>query len=66
VQLSPWPVPAGSQWLDHVNQPQTELELGTLRHSSNTGRPFGTNDWVNATAKTLGLESTLRSRPRRR
>lgn len=62
VQLSPWPLGPGSEWVDYVNQPQTESELNTIRHSVNTGRPFGANDWIRESAKRLGLESTLRSR----
>jgi len=62
VLVADWPLPAGSEWVDYVNQPQSEEELGTLRHSCNTGRPYGNNDWIKITAKSLGLESTLRSR----
>jgi putative transposase len=62
ITLSPGPVERGSEWLNYVNEPQSELELGSLRHSCKTGRPFGGNEWTKATAKKLGLEQTLRSR----
>ncbi len=62
VELSRWPVLPGSQWLDYVNEPQTESELAAIRHSCQTGRPFGIKDWVKTTAQRLGLEKSLHSR----
>jgi putative transposase len=62
VQLTEWPVPRGSEWVHYVNEPQSELELSTLRHSCKTGRPYGGADWTKTTAKNLGLEHTLKGR----
>ena len=62
--LSPWPVPRPADWLEIVNQPQTESELQALRRCVHRGRPFGAPDWVAQTAKRLGLEWTLRARGR--
>lgn len=62
--LSAWPLPRPVDWLQMVNQPQTEAELEALRCSVNRGRPLGDPSWVADVAKRLGLEWTLRSRGR--
>ena len=62
VALTAWPVPKPSDWLTLVNEPQSEGELAAIRHSVVHGRPYGANEWVKHTARTLGLESTLRTR----
>ena len=49
-----------TDWLQLVNQPQTEAEVAALRCCVNRGRPFGDPDWVTDTAKRLGLECTVR------
>jgi len=58
----------GQNWLEYVNQAETEAELKALRRSARCGTPFGETIWQQATAKRLGLESTFRApgRPRRR
>lgn len=65
--LHPGPVPRGSEWLDWVNTPLTEVELAAMRHCVDRGTPFGSERWVKRIAKRLGLESSLRpcGRPRR-
>ena len=60
------PVRRGKNWLEWVNQPQTEAELTALRESVVRGLPFGSVDSQNKTAKQLGLESSLRPRGRPR
>jgi len=62
--LSTWPLPRPTDWLQHVNQPQTEAEVAALRCCVNRGRPFGDPNWVTDTAKRLGLEWTIRPRGR--
>ncbi len=62
--LSEWPLRRPNDWLSFVNEPQTEAELTALRRCVNRGCPFGDANWVNATAKQLGLNSTLRQRGR--
>jgi len=66
--LSSWPLPRPADWLEIVNRPQSDGELQDLRRCIKRGRPFGGEDWVSATAKHLGLESTMRpqGRPRKR
>ena len=39
--LSTWPLPRPTDWLQIVNQPQTEAEVAALRCCVNRGRPFG-------------------------
>jgi putative transposase len=57
---------ASGAWLSWVNRAETEAELKALRHSVQRGTPFGSEAWVSATAKRLGLRSTLRGLGRRR
>ena len=62
--LSAWPVPCPRQWLQHVNQPQTDAEVSALRRSVNRGSPFGDADWTKRMVKRLQLEVTIRPRGR--
>src|SRR5271157_2866675 len=49
--LTTWPLPRPTDWLQIVNQPQTEAEVAALRCCVNRGRPFGDPNWVTDTAK---------------
>ncbi len=49
--LSTWPLPHPTDWLQHVNQPQTEAEVAAMRCCVNRGRPFGDPHWVTDTAE---------------
>ena len=62
-----WPIPVPDQWLQLVEQPQTEAELKAIRRSVTRGRPFGNERWAQRTAKRFNLESTFRpqGRPRK-
>ena len=62
--LSPWPVRRSPNWTDYVNEPQSELELITIRRSVLRGCPLGDESWSAKTVARLGLESTLRPRGR--
>jgi putative transposase len=53
-------------WLVRVNMPLSDGDLQRLRLSAERGRPFGDESWTRETARTLGLDSTLRSRGRPR
>ena len=64
--LDAGPVRRGRQWLDYVNEPQTEAEVKRLRESVQRGRPFGQEAWLTKTAAELGLEASLRPRGRPR
>ena len=64
--LAAGPVKRPRCWLDWVNQALTPAELEAVRQCVNRGAPFGSADWVEKTAKRLGLRSTLRPRGRPR
>jgi putative transposase len=66
MRLDPGPVARPAAWAEWVNQPQTEAEVEALRVSLERGRPYGTASWTTATARRLGLESTVRPRGRPR
>ena len=65
--LSPWPVERPRNWSARINAKFAQKPLEALRQSVNRGRPMGSEDWVKATARRLGLEFTLRGpgRPRK-
>jgi putative transposase len=58
--LATWPVNRPTNWVNHVNGPQTEAELAAVRRSVVRSRPFGDDQWTRQAAKSLGLEATLR------
>lgn len=62
--LTDWPLPEPRGWTKHVNQPQTEAELGAIRRCVQRGSPYGTDTWTTRTARALGLTSTLQPRGR--
>lgn len=66
VQLSAWPVPRSSQWVEFVNGVETEAEVEAIRRCVKRGSPFGSDAWRMDAARTLGLEATLRARGRPR
>jgi hypothetical protein len=65
--LSTWPVAPPSNWVDHVNEPQTEAEMQALRQSLRKGLPFGSEAWQQTTADQFGVDLAPRrpGRPRR-
>jgi putative transposase len=65
-RLDRGPVPRGADWKEWVNRPQTVAESVALRECLVRGRPYGDDRWTRATAKRLGLESSLRPRGRPR
>jgi len=60
VLLSPWPVEMPSRWTSLVNQVQNERELAALHRARDRGQPYGEDRWAQRTAKSLGIESSLR------
>jgi putative transposase len=64
--LDDGPLALPRRWLQHLQLPQTEAELESLRRSVLRGSPFGEVAWQQRTAKRLDLESTLRPRGRPR
>lgn len=65
ISLHAWPIAYPSNWIEIVNQPQTEAELAALRRAVVRGAPFGSATWQRQTAQALGLEATLRSKGQR-
>jgi len=51
-------------WRQWVHTPLTDKELSAVRRAVSTGRPYGKESWMEATAKRLGLD--LSERPRGR
>ncbi len=66
LPLCNWPLPRPDDWLHRVNQPMTQAEIDALRRCVTRGRPYGSDNWVRQTAKSLDLEYTLGSRGRPR
>lgn len=64
--LSVWPSPEPARWTAHVNAPQTEAEVKSVREAIRRGCPFGSPIWQKRTAGRLGLDWTLRARGRPR
>jgi putative transposase len=60
--LSTWRLPRPVDWLQIINQPQTEAEMEALRCCVNRGLPLGDPDWIAHMAKRLYLQWTLRPR----
>jgi putative transposase len=59
-----WPVDRPSNWLEIVNESSASAETDQLRKCAQRGTPYGAAGWVDETARSLRLESTLRSRGR--
>jgi putative transposase len=62
--LSAWPIARSPRRTEQVNRPLTAAELKAVRNSVNRGSPFGDVNWVQAIARRLNLQSTLRPRVR--
>jgi putative transposase len=62
--LADWPVSRPDNWLDLVNEAESEYDLTNLRRCANRGTPYGSDAWVAHTADALGLRFTLRPRGR--
>jgi putative transposase len=60
------PLERSRNWIAWVNRGLNDEQLEGIRTSVNRGRPFGSEAWVQKTARHLGLEFTLRGpgRPR--
>ena len=65
--LAEWPVDMPRNYLQALNEPQTEEEEQALDRATEKGTPFGSDGWTNKIVKKFGLEQTLRGvgRPRK-
>jgi putative transposase len=66
--LTEWPVRRPRNWIQLLNEPQSEKELKALREARDRGRPYGDARWSAKTARQLGVESSMRpiGRPKTR
>jgi putative transposase len=66
--LDEWPVERPRGWRGLVNQGMGQSERGRIKASFERDRPLGSDAWVKAIAKKLGLLYTLnpRGRPRKK
>jgi putative transposase len=64
LRLSEWPVPRPPDWVDLVNNPESQAELEALRLLIKRGRPIGTATWQKEVARAFQLDHTLRGRGR--
>ena len=62
--LTDAPIARPANWLDLVNAAITPAELESLQRCVNRGTPYGSAPWIESTAKSHGIESTLRTRGR--
>jgi putative transposase len=62
--LSDWPLDRPRNWGKLLEEKITEKELQRLRISVARGQPYGSEQWVERTARRLGLTFTLRPRGR--
>ena len=65
--LSPLPTTLPNNYLASVNENLSEEILNTVRYSVNKGKPYGREEWVDATVEKFDLMYTLRhpGRPRK-
>ena len=65
--LTDTPVAKSNDWLEFVNRPHSEEEIAALRRCTHKNSPYGSAPWAVKTAKSHGLQSSLRGagRPRR-
>jgi putative transposase len=64
--LADWPMARPADWLEYINTATPAEELKRIQRSVSRGSPYGSDDWVTATAAAHGLESRLRSQGRPR
>jgi putative transposase len=65
--LSEWPVPVPRNYLQYLNEPQSENEEKAVQNSILRDCPFGDDNWKDEIIKKFKLESTInpRGRPRK-
>lgn len=62
--LTPWPVPAPSDWSAYVDAVQTVAELEAVRSAINSGKPIGDEQWCQKVLARMGVaRSRGRGRP---
>jgi putative transposase len=64
--MSDWPVERPANWVGQVNRAETASELNAIRQAVKRSSPFGSEQWIQVTAKKLSLQWTIRPRGRPR
>jgi putative transposase len=64
VLMHEWPMERPSEWLDWVNEGETNEQLSTVRRSVIKGQPYGSEPWVEQMVTQWNLGATLRERGR--
>ena len=62
--LSEWPVRVPSDYPSFLNEPQTLVELESIRIAMRRGNPFGSEMWMDNAVKKFNLETTTKPRGR--
>ncbi len=55
--LAPWPIVRPADWLQRVNTPLSESELEALRKCAQSGKPYGSPQWMKDLAQRLRLKT---------
>jgi putative transposase len=66
IPVEEWPIPKPANWLEIVNNPETESELSAMRTALRRNHPIGDRDWREAVAPFAGLSLRARGRPARK
>jgi hypothetical protein len=64
--LAKTPATRRRRWSAFVHQTPSEDELSALRRSTQSGLPYGHDDWITELSRRLGLDLTVRPRGRPR
>ncbi|MBI1975765.1 MAG: transposase [Candidatus Vogelbacteria bacterium] len=60
--LSTWPVEEPADYIEWVNEPQTDEEEAAIRRSVNRGQPFGSEAWQKDIIQKFNLQATVQRR----
>ena len=63
--LSAWPTPLPENWVEFVNESQTEAEVEAIQKAMKENRPLGDSDWSETAAIQVRLQRCPRGRPRK-
>ena len=55
IPICPWPVQRCKDWVEWVNQPQTNAEMMAVFHAIKHNRPYGSDSWTARMEKRLGI-----------
>lgn len=64
LTISSGPLPLPTNWLKLVGLAPNETDVKKIDNCIRRGSPFGSDTWINRTAKRLKLQSTIRPRGR--